>query len=167
MAITYEPIATTTLNTTTTTITFSSISSAYTDLVLIFAYKSASTNYPTLKLTVNGSSTGYSGTQLYGNGSSAGSNRNTNASFISIARAVGQPNTVGGMATVIINFQNYANTSTYKTILARASAAETGTEADVGLWQSTSAINQIDITTATGSDFASGSMITLYGIKAA
>lgn len=167
MASTYEPIATTTLTSVTSSVSFTSISGSYTDIVLVFGYKSNTTNYPTLSLKFNGSSTGYSGTQLSGNGTSAASYRNTSASSISIARAVGTPSTVGGTATIIINVMNYSNTTTYKTVIARASAAETGTEADVGLWQSTSAINQIDITTATSNDFASGSVITLYGIKAA
>lgn len=167
MASTYEPIATTTLSSATSSVSFTSISGSYTDIVLVFGYKSNSTNQPTLKLTFNGSTTGYSGTQLAGNGSTAASYRNTSASFISIARAVGVPSTSGGTATIIINVMNYSNTTTYKTVIARASAAETGTEAEVGLWQSTSAINQIDITTATSNDFASGSVITLYGIKAA
>jgi hypothetical protein len=167
MAITYEPIATTTLGSATSTISFTDISGSYTDIVLIFGYKSNTTNQPTLKLTFNGSTTGYSGTQLTGNGSAAASYRNTSAAFISIARVVGTPTTVGGMATIIMNFQNYSNTTTYKTVLARPSAAESGVESDVGLWQNTAAITQIDITTATSNDFATGSVVTLYGIKAA
>jgi hypothetical protein len=38
MASTYEPIATTTLGTATASVTFSSISGAYTDLVLVCRY---------------------------------------------------------------------------------------------------------------------------------
>lgn len=164
---TYEPIATTTLTSATSSISFTGISSSYTDIVLVFAYKAATTNYPTIKLTFNGSTTGYSGTQLYGNGSTAGSNKNTSASFISIARAVGQPSVVGNTATVLIHIFNYSDTSVYKSVLARADAADTGTEADAGLWQSTNAINQIDLNTSTSNDFAIDSMVTLYGIKAA
>ena len=167
MAKTYEVIETETLGSATSTISFTGISGSYTDIVLIFGYKSNTTNQPTLKLTFNGSTTGYSGTQLTGNGYAAASYRNTSAAFISIARVVGVPTTVGGMATIIMNFQNYSNTTTYKTVLARPSAAESGVEADVGLWQNTAAITQIDITTATSNDFATGSVVTLYGIKAA
>jgi len=167
MPITYEKIQTTTLPSATSTISFTGISGSYTDIVLVFGYKSNTTNQPTLRLTFNGTSTGFSGTQLTGNGSTDASYRNSNAAFISIARIVGTPTTVGGMATIIMNFQNYSNTTTYKTVLARASAAESGVEADVGLWANTAAITQIDITTATSNDFASGSVVTLYGIKAA
>jgi len=164
---TYEPIATTTLGAATSTVTFSTISSSYTDLVLVIAYKAATTNQPTLQLTFNGSSSGYSGTQLTGNGSAAASYRNTNAAYISIARLVGVPSTVGNTGTIIINLQNYSNTTTYKTVLARANAADTGTEADVGLWQNTSAITSFTIAAATSNDFDTGSTFTLYGILAA
>lgn len=164
---TYTPIATTTLGSATSSISFTSISSSYTDLVLVFGYKANTANQPTLKLTFNGATSGYSGTQLTGNGSAAASYRNTSASFISIARVVGTPASSGNTATILINLQNYSNTTTYKTVLARASAADTGTEADVGLWQNTAAITQFDITTATANDFASGTTFNLYGITAA
>jgi hypothetical protein len=164
---TYEPIATNTLGSATSSVTFSSISGSYTDLVLVIAYKAATTNQPTLQLTFNGSSSGYSGTQLTGNGSAAASYRNTNAAYISIARLVGVPSTVGNTGTIIINLQNYSNTTTYKTVLARANAADTGTEADVGLWQNTSAITSFTIAAATSNDFDTGSTFTLYGILAA
>ena len=164
---TYEPIATNTLGSATSTVTFSSISGSYTDLVFVISLKAATTNNPTLRLTFNGSATGYSGTQLYGTGSAAGSNRTTSAAFIAIARAIGAPPTIGNTGTIIINLQNYSNTTTYKTVLARANAADSGTEADVGLWQNTSAITSISIDAPTTNDFAIGSMFTLYGISAA
>jgi hypothetical protein len=44
MAITYEPIATTTLGTSESSVTFSSISGSYTDLVLICAVKNTANN---------------------------------------------------------------------------------------------------------------------------
>jgi hypothetical protein len=164
---TYEPILTNTLSSATSTFTFSSISGSYTDLVLVIAYKAATTNYPTLRLTFNGSSSGYSGTQLYNSGSIASSNRNTSAAFISIARAVGVPQTIGNTGTVLISIPNYSNATTYKTVLARANASDTGTEFDVGLWQNTSAITSISIDSGSSNDFAIGSTFTLYSIKAA
>jgi hypothetical protein len=163
---TYTSIASQTLSSASSIFTFSNIPQDYVDLVLVFNYKSNSVNQPTLLLSFNGSSTGYSGTQLYGNGSTVGSNKNTNASYISIARAVGTPTTSGATATIIINLMNYANSSRYKTVLARTASTESGTEADVGLWQSASPITSIKLTTPTSNDFAAGSTITLYGIQA-
>jgi hypothetical protein len=165
---TYTPIATQTLSSAQSSVTFSSISGSYTDLVLVCAWKAATTNNSTILLTFNGVGSGgvYSGTQLYGNGSTVGSARNTNADFISIARAVGAPAVIGDTGTYIINCQNYSNTTTFKSVLARASSADSGTEADVGLWRSTSAITSITLQADT-SGIAIGSTFTLYGILAA
>jgi hypothetical protein len=65
----------------------------------------------------------------------------------------------------IINIQNYSNSTTYKTVLARSNNAATGTDATVALWRSTSAITSIDYYLNSGS-WATGSTFTLYGIKA-
>jgi len=167
MPRTYEPIASQTLGSATSTVTLSSIPSTYTDLVLVFLFKGNTTNQPTLQVTFNGTTTGYSGTQLTGNGSSAASYRNTSAAFISIARLVGQPASSSGVATVILDVMSYANTSVFKTLLGQAASSDTGVEREVGLWQNTAAINEIKITTATSNDFGIGSVVSLYGIKAA
>lgn len=161
---THTPIASQTLGSATSSVSFTSIPQGYTDLVVVIGYKAATTNYPTLRLSFNGSATGYSGTQLYGDGATAGSNRTSNAAYISIARAYGVPQTIGNTGTIIIHLQNYSNTTTYKTVLARANASDTGTEADVGLWQNTSAITSFSIDAPTSNDFASGSTFTLHGI---
>jgi hypothetical protein len=164
---TYTPIATTTRATTGTTIDFTSISSAYTDLVLVFAWKAATADQPSLIINLNADySTLYSFTHVAGNGTIPSSRRASNQDYIAMPRDVGQPNTVGGVSTTIIQFNNYANTTNHKTIIGRGSAAETGTELDVALYRSNSAINQITITAGTN-QFAAGTMATLYGILAA
>lgn len=167
MPATYEKIQTTTLGSATSTISFTGVSSAYTDIILAFALKSNSSNNPTLRLTFNGSSTGYSGRQMYGNGVAPGSNNNTNAAFISIARSAGSPTPSGETALLLLHVMDYTNTNKYKTIFAQYNSNSTGGELDVGLWQNTAAINQIDIVSPTSNDFAVGSVVTLYGIKAA
>jgi hypothetical protein len=167
MPATYEKIQSTTLASATSTIDFTSISSAYTDIILVFYCKSNSTNNPTLKLTFNGSSTGYSGTQMYNYNSVPASLRTSNASFISIARGAGMPSTVGETALTLIHIMDYAATNKYKAVFAQINNSVDGQELDTGVWSNNSAINQITITTATSNDFAIGSQATLYGIKAA
>ena len=71
-----------------------------------------------------------------------------------------------GQNNAIVQFQNYSNTTTYKTVLSRGNNASNLVEAFVGLWRSTSAITAIDIKTQSG-NFSIGSTFTLYGIKAA
>ena len=167
MPSTYEKIQTTTISSATSAISFTSISSAYTDIILAWAYKSNSSNNPTLRLTFNGNSTGYSGRQMYGNGVAPGSNNTTSASFISLARASGGPTPSGETALVLLHVMDYTNSSKYKSIFCQYNSASTGGELDVGVWANNANINRIDIDTPTSTDFAVGSVITLYGIKAA
>jgi hypothetical protein len=61
---------------------------------------------------------------------------------------------------------NYANTTTYKTTLARTNDALLQARASVGLWRNTSAINSI-LVSYYGYNFDAGSTFTLYGIQAA
>jgi len=73
---TYEPIATTTLGTAQPTVTFSSIASTYTDLVIVAQLTTAA---PTnMRIRFNGDTTAnYSNTTVTGNGSTATSVRET------------------------------------------------------------------------------------------
>lgn len=163
---TYTPIATTTLGSAQGSVSFSSISSSYTDLILVCSFKNSSTG-DALMLRMN-SDTGsnYSDTRLGGQGSVAGSGRSSNQSEMRVdGYSVGP--TVTNNQTLILQFQNYANTSTYKTVLGRFSDAAGDVGAMVGLWRSTSAINQIALFNIVGADIAAGSTFTLYGITAA
>lgn len=148
--------------TSTGTITFSSIPSTYTDLVLISNLTSSA--QVGCQLTINSTTSGYSTTQVYGSGSAASSNRSSSMSYINYA--IGYIDT---LTTIICNFMNYSNTTTYKTMLLRKSngstAASTYVSAETALWSNTSAINRIDITLASGY-FVAGSTFSLYGIKA-
>ena len=167
MAKTYEPIATTTLGSAAASYTFSSISGAYTDLVLVFQTgMSSAGNEPYLQFNSDTGSN-YSETMMYGNGTSPLSYRNSISTAIQLARDVGLPSALESMH--IIQIQNYSNTTTYKTLLARVnkgSATYSQTAAYVGLWRSTNAITSITISTS-GGNLVSGSTFTLYGIKAA
>jgi hypothetical protein len=159
MSQTRIPIATTTLTTSAADVTFSSISGAYTDLILIIS-GSNTTNDDSYGLRFN-SDTGsnYSLTGLYGSGSSAGSYRSTSTTKIECGRA----NT--SQSVSIINIQNYSNSSIYKTIISRGNT-NAYMNSHGGLWRNTAAITAINITTFAGYTIASGSTFTLYGIKA-
>jgi hypothetical protein len=163
MPATYEPIATTTLSSAASTITFSSISSAYTDLRFIAAIKCDASS--SIRLQVN-SDTGnnYSSTFLWGDGSAASSFRNTNSAYLTGSYVVSSTPLLW-----IFDFFSYAG-STYKTVLQTHSNDNNGSgevARVVGLWRNTAAINRIDFLNAGGGQFASGTTVTLYGIKAA
>jgi len=158
MASTYTPIATTTLGSAQASYTFSSIPSTYTDLIVVFSGIGTTTDFFSIRLNGDTGSN-YSLTDLYGTGSSANSFRQTNQTKISRNECVNQSN-------AIIQINNYANTTTYKTTLSRSNSASDAAFAVVGLWRSTAAINSITLL-HDGSTFAAGSTFTLYGIAAA
>lgn len=165
MALTYEPIATTTLTGTATDVTFSTIPNTYTDLILICNAATTVANKD-LALQFNGdTTTNYSRTVLYGDGSSAGSTRTTSAAQIFIDY-YGWTTTTLGTQINITHIMNYANTTTYKTVLSRSNTSSSGVDANVGLWRKTpEAITSIKILALTSGTFASGSTFTLYGIR--
>jgi hypothetical protein len=166
MPVTYTPIATTTLSSATANYTFSSVPSTYTDLILVVGNLTASATSQGLNMQFN-SDTGsnYSVTHLSGNGSSAASGRQSNASNIQIGYAVVGASTTEP-STIIINIQNYSNTTTNKTAISRTSLAGSEVDANVGLWRNTAAINAIKIFTGSA-NMQTGTTLTLYGIQAA
>jgi len=160
MASTYEKIATNTLSSTASSVTFSSLGS-YTDIVIV-SVPSISTGSAGFRIRFNSDSgSNYSQTEIYGDGSSAASARNSNQTSGKLTDAISP--TTNFNFNSIVNVMNYSNSTTYKTFLARGNIASGGTEAVVGLWRSTSAITSIELL-PTSSTFASGSTFTLYGI---
>jgi len=159
MATTYEKIATTTLGSATANITFSSTAGTYTDLVLVLVPKYVSTT--ATKLTINSdTTTNYSATWLYGDGSTAGSFRLSNVSPVIINYF---NNTSAQSSMNIVNFQNYSNTTTYKTFISQNNNAGAGTDAGVFLWRNTNAITSIKLEPGTG-NYDTGTIATIYGI---
>lgn len=159
---TYTPIATTTITSNTSTITFGSIPSTYTDLVLQGSINLATTGGQ-LRFYFNGTTgtTNYSSTNLRGTGTAAESGRTSNGATVLVSYS--DPNSMNSFA---LNIFNYANTTTFKTILARNSNTNYATEAAVGLWRQTSAISSITLVCG-DANFSTGTTLTLYGIASA
>lgn len=157
---TFEAIATQTLGSAAASVTFSSIPSTYTDLVLIIVGNAGGSTASTMRFNSDSSSL-YSETLVQGDGSSAASYRSSNIT-----------NNWGGSfyntSTPTVarhNIMNYANTNTFKTTISRVDYAAGFTAAAVQLYRSTSAITSI--TLATGANFSTGTTFSLYGIAAA
>lgn len=160
-AVTYEPIATTTLGSAAASYTFSSIPNTYTDLVLVIIGATTDTGVSNLEIQFNGDTgSNYSSTRLLGDGSSASSGRLSNSSY----SMIGDVN--NNQFVSINNIMNYANTTTYKTHISRTGSAANYLGAYVGLWRSTAAINSVTIKRS-GTTITAGTTLSLYGIKAA
>jgi len=164
MPSTYEPIATTSLSASTSTITFSSIPSTYTDLKFILVGKGATAT--NVNLRFNGDTGGnYFAAYLQGNGSAASANYQSSIDNIYLTQAINWSDTYPSFLEADIF--SYAG-SLQKTITASTSGDYNGSGFAtkwVGRWASTSAITSLSITAP--SNWAVGTTATLYGIKAA
>jgi hypothetical protein len=160
---TYTPIATTTLGSAASSYTFSSIPSTYTDLILVSnAQRSGNSGQPIRYQLNSDTGTNYSQTNMYSYSTTGASDRTTNVNYIETYGLPTSPN----WATEIVQFNNYSNTSMYKTALVRGANAVQQTITTVGLWRSNVAISSITVYVLTD-NFSVGSTFTLYGIKAA
>jgi len=161
----YDSIATTTLGTTTTSITFSSIPATYTHLQVRLFAKDGAASLSSLAIRLN-SDTGanYVYHRLYGDGSSvaAGSATSSTLGIIGI-----EENQFGA---TIVDILDYANTNKY-TVTRSLSGWDNNGSGWVGLWSSlwlnTAAVNAITLLSAAGNGFTQYTSAALYGIKGA
>jgi hypothetical protein len=162
MATTYEPIATQTLGSNATSITFNSIGSGYTDLRLVLVATAVDNNSNLYFSFNNDSSSIYSYTSLTGNGTTAASSRETDQVEFRTTMVGGISSTIPSMTT--LDLFSYAG-STFKTALIEFSADYNGsgtTARYVGLYRSASAITSVKISSIAG--VKTGTTATLYGI---
>jgi hypothetical protein len=171
MPSTYEPIATNTLGSNATSVTFSSITGTYTDLILITSAPTVGggNNSRGYRFELNSDTgTNYSQTWLSNSTTTPTSTRESSQTR---GRIGGISESASDVTTVITTFLNYSNTTTFKTVLSRSSNLNTNGDtnvfAGVSLYRSTSAITAIKLTMSDNSNFVTGSTFTLYGIKAA
>ena len=160
---TYTPIATQTLGSAASSVTFSSISSTYTDLILICQNGNTSGSRADIGLRFNGDTgSNYSRTNLLGTGTQALSARFTNETAMNL---LGYPAS-GEINQTITHIMNYSNSTTNKTVLNRLNNLGYETMASVGLWRNTAAITSVQVLIASNT-MPAGSTFTLYGVKSA
>jgi hypothetical protein len=140
---------------------FTNIPQNYTDLILVFSGQDSATSLSGFSIGINSTFSGglYSNTILEGNGSSPYSNRSTSQNGIGISVSGGT--NLSGNA--IVNFQNYSNTTTFKTILTRYNASNAAVGARVDLFRSNSAITRLDFFPYTA-NWATGTTLSVYGV---
>lgn len=157
------PLANLTLGSGQTTITFSSISGAYRDLLLVINYGTGSTGTPRIRINGDTLST-YSWQTGEGNGSSA-----TAASSSGTSAPISQTNNLGtnnntNTANAVLHFMDYSVTDKQKIVLVRGNLASTAVTMATIRWANTSAITSFTLTPFNDS-FLSGSTFALYGVS--
>lgn len=164
MPLTYEPIATTTLSTAASSITFSSIPSTYTDLKMVLVASAASNANFAFQFNSDGGSN-YSQTRFAGDGSSASTLSQVNQTYLQFSNYF----YIGTTPTMhTVDIFSYAGGSTFKTVIFDEIADISGSGGickKIGLWRSYSAINNIYLYAQGAVNFAAGTTATLYGIQ--
>ena len=156
MASTYESIASSTLGSAQSSVTFSSLGS-FTDLIVV--YSGTADNNLSLRFNSD-SNSNYSVTRIGGYGSgTVSSSRYSNISSMYGAYSSSENATTWQVF-------NYRNTNVYKSALCRGGGADYATEFYAGLWRNTDAITSLTVLSSTG-NMSSGSTISVYGIKVA
>ena len=150
-------------------ITFSSIPSTYTDLLLDVSVRTSQANTSrTLYLQVNGSATSWTQRSIYGTGSAAGSDSTTGygSTFLYCGECNGSTSTASTFTNTQIYATNYAG-STNKSFSVDSAQENNATSAFLtmmaGLWSNTSAITSIKIAPDAG-NFVQYSTAYLYGV---
>ena len=175
MALTYDSIATTTLGTSSPTITFSSIPQTYTDLKIVFFPVTTAGSITSFYWTANGDVAGansvYTWSRIRATGTTTSGSTVTNDTAWGYTGIPGidvvPPSATGGSCCVI-EYLNYTNTTLIKAGVASFSAdtnTTAGSSQRVAISRnSTAAISSL---TFYCNDFATGTVATIYGIKAA
>jgi hypothetical protein len=166
-------ISSQTLGSAAASVTFSSIPSGYTDLVLRMSIRNSTAGAysATGRFRLNGdTATNYSVTTLEGNGSSASSNRISSQTYGQLTYngydAAG--NTASTFSSIEFYIPSYlaSQNKPISTFTATENNSTTGIlEADANLWRNTAAITSIEIYSDTG-NFVTDSSFYLYGLKA-
>jgi hypothetical protein len=167
MPSTYEKIQTYTLGSAASSIDFTTIPATYTDLRIVWVYKPVTaSNYPYLQFNGDTSAI-YSFLTLYGNGTAGGGTGSPGSTGAFLLGNVAAPTTQWQVNTIDVfsytggAFKSLLNT--YSGDINGSGTVSYGTN----LWKSTAAVTSIKLLFNGGSNIATGSSATLYGIKAA
>lgn len=160
------PLANITLSGSASTVTFSSISGSYRDLMLVVTGTKTGATATSIKLKFNSDSgANYNLVSMEGNGSSAVSYSEANRSDLPTSYGVAAIDSTNQM-NLIVHLMDYSVTDKHKSVLTRWNNAGSGTGSLAARWASTSAIATILVFPALDS-FAAGTTLALYGIASA
>lgn len=167
---TYTLISSTTLTGSQTTVTFSSIPSTFTDLVLKISARSDRANaVELLNITFNSNSSAIASTTvLYGNGASVANTRTSDetSTYYNWVDAASSASNIFGSTEIYIPSYTVSQSKPYSSISVQEDNSSTAyISANSNLFRSNSAISRIDITPYIGTNWISGSTFYLYGIS--
>jgi hypothetical protein len=165
---TYTPLATVTLGTAVSSVTFSSIPATYRDLILVSQVRStrAATDDDLYLQFNNDTGNNYSWVRMAGNGSTTASSSGTGVNYMRVGNDITAANSTANVfANVVAQIQDASATDKHKTGLSRSDNSLVATYALAHRWANTNAITTVKVYCAVGS-LAAGSTLNLYGVIA-
>ena len=148
-------------------ISFTSIPSTYTDLVIKLSGKTGSFDSnanDAINLSFNGSTASFTARVLFGTGSSTGSLTNSYYGGLADSSTANAANTFGNAEIYIPNYAGSTNKSFSADGVSEANQTAAISVLTAGLWSNTAAITSITLTPSV-STFVQYSTAYLYGVK--
>lgn len=155
---TYVGIANITLTGSASSVTFSSISGLYRDLILVVSGTLGSGGGVYIYFNGDTTNSNYSRVYMFGDGSSTGSGTDSQPKWAELSSSQ--------QSNFVTQIFDYSATDKHKSILNRATVPNVFTIAYAGRWANTSAITSILVDPESTSQFAAGTSLALYGVAA-
>ena len=170
MPSTYTLISSNVLSSSAASVTFSAIPSTYTDLVIRWSVRSTNASeFENIIIEFNDdTATNYSRTSLSGSGSAASSNRASSATTWNQAITNGANSTASTFGSGEVYIPNYTSTANKAGSffgVQETNATAATIRANAYLYQNSTAITKIKLSSANSENFVSGSSFYLYGIS--
>jgi hypothetical protein len=158
---TYVSLATQTLSSTATSVTFSSIPATYRDLILIMTPKTAARSF--IEVRFNGDTgSNYTTVGAYVSGGSPASFSGTYTRLLTDGSS---PAGNDSKTIHITQILDYSATDKHKTAISRAQGVDPSVDMNASRWANTAAVHTISI--GSGAEtFVAGASFSLYGIAA-
>jgi len=162
----YIPIASQTLTSTASSVTFSSIPATLggktlRDLVLVISIPGS--NNQSLDLRFNGdTNSNYNFVMMRGNGSNTLSQGGRGQSNLNLHF---NDSRIGNNANFVVQIFDFAQTDKHKTVLSRYNSSSAMTQATAARWANVAAMTSILVTAFSSGSYNIGSTFSLYGIE--
>jgi hypothetical protein len=166
-SLAYDSIATVTLSSASSSITFSSIPSTYKHLQLRMMTFVTSAGNRNIQVGAGSVDTGtnYGIQELYGSGASVTAGLITGAPSSQLFYAPGDGATPAASVTDILDYTNTNKVTTFRTLGGNDLNGSGRITFTGGFWNNTAAWDTIKILNGTSSNYEAGSKFALYGIK--
>lgn len=159
MANAMVALATTTLGSAASSVTFGSIPATYRDLKLVIVVP-ANASVPRMTLTANSDGgTNYSQVRMYGVGSGSG----TSNSYSAETTFYTYDASSGSTTNIVFDLMDYSATDKHKTALVRMNVPDSIVFAQASRWANTAAVTTLSALTIISS-YPTGTTLSLYGI---